>query len=142
MTSISVFARAANRERQSAAIKASPPRSSASRAVSRRLLRCDDCSSESPAACLIQSRLLCVSHFVAYCYRRLTEYENALEWRDNPESARRFFRECAVQATRSSLIRQELGNIERARLLDIVLWSNDLFGRSVLNRPSISANGP
>ena len=142
MMSMAVFVREANREQQGTGKKASPPPPSpSSHAASRRkILRCDHCTSENIAVCLIESRFLCGNHFVAHCYRRLADYENTSEWRANPDPARRFFRECAAQATKLSLTRQELGNIDRARLLDIVLWANDLFGRPVLKRQSISAN--
>jgi hypothetical protein len=134
MTRIAVFEQEANGERQSLADKASPPlpASSASRAVSRRPLRCDHCVSEHIAVCSIELRFLCMNHFVAYCYQRLEEYEATSKGGENPDTARGFLRECAAQATKLSLIGQELQNIDRARLLDIVLWSNYLFGRPVL----------
>jgi hypothetical protein len=74
-----------------------------------------------------------VNHFVAYCYQRLEESEKALSGRKSGESVRSFLRECATQAAKLLLIRRELQNVDRARLLDIILWANELFYQSISN---------
>jgi hypothetical protein len=146
MRRIAVFEPETNRECQNSVTKPLPPQpaSSPSRVASRRLIQCDHCACEHHAVCLIELRFLCMHHFVAYCYQRLAEYENESTESSNPDCARRFFRECAAQATKLSLIGYELQNIDRARLLDIVLWANDLFGRSILKSTgftSLTRNG-
>jgi hypothetical protein len=41
-----------------------------------------------------------------------------------------FLRECATEAAKILLMVQGVENINRARLFDIMLWSNELFYRS------------
>jgi hypothetical protein len=76
-------------------------------------------------------RFFCMQHFVAYCYQRLEESDKALNGTHSRESGRSFLRECATQAAKLLLLGEELNNIERARLFDIMLWSNELFGRLI-----------
>ena len=109
----------------------SSPQDSGSLAVVRKIIRCDECSSRQAAVCSVELRFFCMQHFVAYCYQRLDESEKALSGRQSWESARGFLRECATQAAKLLLLREELDNIERARLFDIMLWSNELFGRLI-----------
>jgi hypothetical protein len=107
----------------------SSPEKSDSLAVVRKIIRCDDCSSRQAAVCAVELRFFCMPHFVAYCYKRLEESEKALSVRQSRESVRSFLRECATQAAKLLLLGEELQNIERARLFDIMLWSNELLSR-------------
>jgi hypothetical protein len=109
----------------------SSPEDSDSLAVIRKIIRCDECSSRQPAVCSVELRFFCMHHFVAYCYQRLEESEKALKGKQSRESGRAFLRECATQAAKLLLLGEELNNIERARLFDIMLWSNELFGRLI-----------
>ena len=84
--------------------------------------------------CSLELRFFCLTHFVAYCYRRLAESEHALDGRQRPESLRGFLRACATQAAKLLLVGQALQNIERAQLFDVVLWSNELLGRLISKR--------
>ena len=111
----------------------SSPENSDSLAVVRKIIRCDDCSSRQAAVCSVELRFFCMHHFVAYCYQRLDESEKALSARPSGESVRGFLRECATQAAKLLLLREELQNIERARLFDIMLWSNELLSRLLSN---------
>jgi hypothetical protein len=106
-------------------------------AVPRKVIRCDECGSEHAALCSVELRFFCTNHFVAYCYQRLAESEKALSGSQCSDSPRRFLQECAAQAVKLLLIGQELENIDRARLFDIMLWANQLFYRSI----SKSQNG-
>ena len=109
----------------------SSPENSDSLAAVRKIIRCDDCSSRQAAVCSVELRFFCMHHFVAYCYQRLEESEKALSARQSGESVRGFLRECATQATKLLLLGEELPNIERARLFDIMLWSNELLNRLI-----------
>jgi len=111
----------------------SAPGHSDSLAVIRKIIRCDECSPRQAAVCSVELRFFCVNHFVAYCYQRLEESEKALSGRESGESVRSFLRECATQAAKLLLIRRELQNVDRARLLDIILWANELFYQSISN---------
>ncbi len=103
--------------------------SSHSLAQTQRVIRCDACGSEQAAVCLVELRFLCVEHFVAYCYERLADCEKILSESQRLDSRRSFLRECATEAAKLLLIGRGLQNIDRARLFDVVLWSNELFYR-------------
>jgi hypothetical protein len=118
----------------------SSPEDSHSLAVIRRIIRCDQCSPREAAVCSVELRFFCLNHFVAYCYKRLEECEKALSGRPGPDPARTFLRECATQAAKLLLIQLELQNVDRARLLDIVLWANELFCQALSNS-KIGAGG-
>lgn len=107
------------------------PETADSLAVVRKIIRCDDCSSRQAAVCSVELRFFCMHHFVAYCYQRLEESEKALSGRQSRESVRGFLRECATQAAKLLLLGEELQNIERARLFDIMLWSNELLNKLI-----------
>jgi hypothetical protein len=109
----------------------SSPENSDSLAVVRKIIRCDECASRQAAVCSVEFRFFCMNHFVDYCYRRLTECENALGNGQRREPIRGFLRECATQAAKLLLIGRELQNVDRARLFDIMLWANELFYRSI-----------
>jgi hypothetical protein len=109
----------------------SAPESSYSLVGSRRIIRCDQCASARAAVCSVELRFFCMNHFVAYCYQRLAESENALSGSQSLDSVQSFLRACAAQAVKLLLIRQELQNVDRARLFDIMLWANELFYRSI-----------
>ena len=111
----------------------SAPGHSDSLAVIRKIIRCDECSPRQAAVCAVELRFFCVNHFVAYCHQRLEESEKALSGRESGESVRSFLRECATQAAKLLLIQRELQNVDRARLLDIILWANELFYQSISN---------
>jgi hypothetical protein len=105
----------------------SSPADSDSFAVVRKIIRCDECASRQAAVCSVELQFFCVSHFVDYCYRRLAEYERALSGGRGREAIRGFLRQCATQAAKLLLVGKELQNADRARLFDIMLWSNELF---------------
>lgn len=105
----------------------SSPEHSDALAVVRKIIRCDECSSRQAAVCSVELRFFCMHHFIAYCYQRLEESEKALGGGQGRESVRGFLRECATQAAKLLMLGEELQNIERARLFDIILWSNELF---------------
>jgi hypothetical protein len=109
----------------------SSPENSHSLAVIRKIIRCDECSPRQAAVCSVELRFFCLNHLVAYCYRRLEESEKALAGGQSRESVRGFLRECATQAAKLLLIQRELQNADRARLLDIILWTNELFYQSL-----------
>ena len=111
----------------------SSPENSHSLAVIRKIIRCDECSPRQAAVSSVELRFFCLNHLVDYCYRRLEECEKALAGGQSRESVRSFLRECATQAAKILLIQRQLQNVDRARLLDIVLWANELFSQSLSN---------
>jgi len=68
------------------------------------------------------------------CYARLDDYEmllcNKQDWERHQEAISHFLSECSTAATTLASHSLDLSNLERARLLDIVLRASDL-GRHV-----------
>ena len=87
-----------------------------------------DCSKQMVTA--LGDEELCFDHFCARCYE-------LLERADEPGKSRRDaagcaelrsrLDECAQRALEIALCQIELNNLQRARLLDILLWSGDLI---------------
>src|SRR6266513_5832487 len=85
--------------------------------------------------CAVTSTLdhqaLCLNHFLLRCYERL----DGLDPRGSKFSAepvdvvsmRAFIEECSRKALDVSLQSQNLSNLQRGRLLDILLWAGELF---------------
>ncbi|GEM_PF-798326 len=75
-------------------------------------------------------RVLCREHFIMACYNDLDEYGRLLEesrYRDTTtELVRRFLSDCTRQTADLSSAASDLDNLERARLLDILLRASDL----------------
>jgi hypothetical protein len=74
-----------------------------------------------------------VEHFVAQCYQalermeRLTSQARTLRGPAG-EEVRAFLDECSLQALRVCLGSENLSNLERGRLLDVLLWAGELSG--------------
>ena len=78
----------------------------------------------------IDGGALCRSHFINVCYRKLERYDelriaNSLGVAD-AESMRRFINECTRQADEIEHTAQDLDNLERAKLLHIILSASEL----------------
>ena len=79
----------------------------------------------------LDHQALCLSHFLMRCYERL----DGLDPRGRKFSAepvdvvsmRAFIEECSRRALDVSLQSQTLTNLQRGRLLDILLWAGELF---------------
>ncbi len=75
----------------------------------------------------------CREHFLSTCYERLDQCKDRLAERPShdttPESVRKFLIECSRQAADLALGIEDLDNLERARLLDILLWTGELSSR-------------
>jgi hypothetical protein len=91
----------------------------------------DNCSGRSMVA--IESRRLCLEHVVSYCYFRLQECEQGegFETMASPTGAARstweILEEYRSKMASVLIVRTDLSNLERARLLDILLWATELF---------------
>ena len=87
-----------------------------------------DCSKRMVTA--LGEEELCFEHFCARSYQLLESLANATEWRRDAAGCaevRCQLNECARRAMEIALRQIELSNLERARLLDILLWSGDLI---------------
>ena len=92
----------------------------------------------SPVAFLVE-QALCLDHFVARCYDQLDRIDpRGRRWSPDAEQgqARAFVDECSNQALNICLGSGTLSNLERGRLLDILLWTSELYA---LVRPSLKS---
>lgn len=79
---------------------------------------------------MLDVRPLCREHFIASCYTNLDEYGRLLEesrYRDTTtELVRRFLSDCTRHAADLAQTARDLDNLERARILDILLRAGEL----------------
>jgi hypothetical protein len=100
-----------------------------------------DCSQDVVAS--LEDEALCREHFISACYAKLERYE---EMRKSggmsvtvAEALRRFIQECSRQADDIEQATKELDNLERARLLHIILSASEL-GRHLRRSPRKAAS--
>ncbi|HTX16265.1 MAG TPA: hypothetical protein VMD77_13285 [Candidatus Baltobacteraceae bacterium] len=92
---------------------------------------CDSAECPEHAVSWIDFRFLCVGHLVSHCYDRLEEYERAGSTHRTEHDAKtqtdsKFLEDCAAKIATLLITHTNLENIDRARLLDILLWANEL----------------
>ena len=79
----------------------------------------------------LDQQALCLNHFLLRCYAKLEAVDprsqKFREDRVDLPSMRAFIEECSQKALEISLQSENLSNLERGRLLDILLWSGELF---------------
>jgi len=89
----------------------------------------DSCSS-APVTSLGQQDL-CLNHFLMRCYEKLERLDprGGRFCSETLDAAgmRAFIEECSRKALDVSLHCKDLSNLERGRLLDILLWAGELF---------------
>jgi len=85
----------------------------------------------SAAAAFLAKQALCVSHFVRRCYEQLERLDPRKGRRTPNEielpQMRNELEECSEQTLRVCLSGKTLTNLERGRLLDILLWASELY---------------
>ena len=100
---------------------------------------CSDSACDCAAAASLDQQALCLNHFLLRCYAKLETVDprgqKSREERVDLASMRAFIEECSQKALEISLQREDLTNLERARLLDILLWASELF--LVLRAPRV-----
>jgi hypothetical protein len=88
----------------------------------------------------LDRQALCLNHFLSRCYEKL----EGVDPRGRKFSAeavdvasmRAFIEECSRKALDVSLQSKNLSNLQRGRLLDILLWAGELF--LLLRAPRVS----
>jgi hypothetical protein len=89
----------------------------------------DSCASSAITA--LDHQDLCLNHFLLRCYERLESLDpRGRRFCAEPLDAaamRAFIEECSRKALDVSLRTKNLSNLERGRLLDILLWAGELF---------------
>lgn len=86
----------------------------------------------------IDGEALCLSHFIDVCYTRLEGYEELRKAQRlgvaDAESMRHFIHECSRHADEIEHTAEGLDNLERAKLLHIILTASEL-GRHLRRSP-------
>ncbi|HLJ22867.1 MAG TPA: hypothetical protein VKT71_02085 [Candidatus Acidoferrales bacterium] len=110
-----------------------------------KLEKCGVAECGRPVAAWLDGGALCRGHFISDCYSRLDHYE---EVRKGPglsaadtESVRRFIKECTRQADEIEHNAKDLDNLDRAKLLHIILSASEL-GRHLRRSPRKAAAIP
>src|SRR6202158_6436660 len=85
----------------------------------------------STAITSLDHQALCLNHFLLRCYEKLEGLDpRGRRFSAEPvdlASMRAFIEECSRKALDISLQSQNLSNLQRGRLLDILLWAGELF---------------
>jgi PilZ domain-containing protein len=89
-------------------------------------------------ATTLEGANLCVAHFISVCYSRLEQYDKMQKEHtmsvSEAEVARRFINQCSRQSDQIEHNSKSLDNLDRARLLHIILWANEM-GRYLRRSP-------
>ncbi len=97
--------------------------------LANRNCRMGSCSGAAVAT--LDHQALCLNHFLSRCYEKLEKLEpRGRKFSSEPvdiASMRAFIEECSRKALDISLHSQSLTNLQRGRLLDILLWAGELF---------------
>lgn len=92
---------------------------------------CSEGACSAAAITSLDQQALCLSHFLSGSYARLEALDpRKAKSRKEPvdlAAMRSFIEECSRKALEVSLHSENLSNLERGRLLDILLWAGELF---------------
>ena len=101
--------------------------------------RCADSACSGQGIVILAGHDFCLEHFLAKCYERLDLIEPVVRSRhldaQDALTARALLKECANQALLVCLRHQPTDNLQRSRLLDILLQCGDL--QIWLDRPTL-----
>jgi hypothetical protein len=108
-----------------------------------RQIRCDAKDCGGAAVLRFGTHLFCLEHLVGYCHARLEVCQReiskgAMPASADPTSSNRFLEECTSRVAGFLMARPELQNIDRARLLDVLLWAAELDGKGTASGPKLS----
>jgi len=97
----------------------------------RRKRNCGVGSCSGAAITSLDRQALCLNHFLHRCYEKLDGFDpRGRKFSDGPvdlAAMRAFVEECSRKALDVSLQSEDLSNLQRGRLLDILLWAGELF---------------
>jgi hypothetical protein len=81
-------------------------------------------------AAVLDGEPFCRGHFISHCYAQLERYDEMQKAHrlsiPDAESVRRFINQASRQADEIEHTMKDLDNLERARLLHIILWANEV----------------
>jgi hypothetical protein len=96
-------------------------------------LKCAAEACTDAAVASLEDRSFCRAHFLARAYRHLesiaSQIQDAHFHVEHGESAARFLEQCMRQTADVACGAEVPGNLERAQVLDILLWASELHGR-------------
>jgi hypothetical protein len=91
---------------------------------------CAEASCGQAAVTSLEAEEFCISHFIKQCYQRLDQYDRQpLEVRlrnGHHDSLKHFLIECSNKTVDICLGKQDLDNLQRARLFDILLRTHEI----------------
>jgi hypothetical protein len=104
---------------------------------------CSVAGCEQAVVSSLEGEALCRSHFISVSYTRLERHEELRKGHGlsvtDAESMRRYIHECSRQADEIEHETEDLDNLERAKLLHIILSASEL-GRHLRRSPRKSAS--
>ena len=104
--------------------------------------KCDIDGCAQAVAASLDDEALCREHFISMCYTRLDRYDEIRKGpgldATNTESVRRFIHECTRSADEMEHAAKDLDNLDRAKLLHIILSASEL-GRHLRRSPRKAA---
>jgi hypothetical protein len=107
--------------------------------------QCEVKGCDQAAGATLEGEALCRGHFISASYTQLEQYEEMQKAHRvrvfDAESARRFINQCSRQADELEHATKDLDNLDRARLLHIILWANEL-GSHLRRSPRKAASIP
>ena len=96
--------------------------------------KCNLDSCADPAVICFTQQELCLPHFLSRCYEDLNRFDvrahGSQVSHSGPAGLKDFVEECSRCALEVSLKCQHLDNLQRGRLLDILLWASELLPKS------------
>jgi hypothetical protein len=97
------------------------------------LSRCSRAGCGGSSELKLETEQLCLGHFVNSCYSRLDQIAERLKQKRingaAPAADRNFLAECTRQVATVALRASQLNNEDRARLLHILVFANELIGQ-------------
>jgi hypothetical protein len=100
-----------------------------SKMVEARICAVDFCEGAGVASLAQQD--FCVNHFIELCYENLQRIDPRTQKGDrlalDLPTLRAFVEECSNRALEVALRCDDIDNLQRGRLLDILLWAGELF---------------
>jgi hypothetical protein len=107
--------------------------------------KCSVSTCEELAVTSFAEQDLCLNHFVSRCYEDLDRLDNRgrkpRASDSEMTSLRSFAKECSQKALEVSLRCEHLDNLQRSRLLDILLWAGELLPEDANGEFSFEAPG-
>lgn len=107
--------------------------------------RCSELTCSESAIALIGEQRLCSKHFIEHSYQQLEEISASMReprfHEKSAETSARHLEDCMRGAADIACSPQPPSNLERARVIDVLLWASELHGR-LRRSPRVSARIP